>query len=143
MLRSDGLYCLIQKGTNDCFRFEEDGTVIHASIGGSDGTPAFPRAYWFHRNNANVSRGRYTAEGDLIVFITVSAAGKIEYRGTVGEDRIILSCHSYINGFESFDDEYVFYPFDAIAAWNRPPEPPAADEDDDEHDDDNRSQDQY
>lgn len=146
MLRFDGLYCFAQGRVNSCLRFYEDGLVINASIGGEEGKPAFPRAYWFNRYSDSPSRGNYTVDGTWITFLSECKSGKVAYEGEIREDRLILSSKSYINDNRTFDRDYVFYPFTAIPTWNKlNDDPPASktNDDDDDHDDDNRSQDQY
>ncbi len=142
MIHFDGLYCCIRDRVNYCLRFFEDGTVISASVGGHEGKPAFPRAFWFNPSGRNVSRGRYRADGDLIAFIAESADGRVEYVGEIGEDRLILNTHSCINDGWTYGQAFVFRPFSTIPAWDAPAGAPPVQEDDD-HDDDNRSQDQY
>ena len=142
MIHSDGLYCCIRDRANDCLRFFEDGTVISACVGGTDGKATFPKAFWFNPSNPNVSRGQYRVEENLIVFITESEAGRVEYAGEIGEDRLTLNSHSCINDTRLYGRAFVFRPFSAIPAWDAPAGAPPAEEDDD-HDDDNRSQDQY
>ena len=143
LLRFDGIYCRITEDTNYCLRFYADGLVIDASVGGPAGSTPFPRAHWFNRcNPVNLSRGNWIADrnetGQPISF----SAGKVDYQGEIGEDKLILSSLSHINGHRAVNREYVFFPFNDIPGWDLPEEPSVPDDEDD-HDDDNRSQDQY
>ena len=143
LLRFDGIYCQITEDTNYCLRFYPDSLVISASIGGTAGKTAFPRAFWFNQFSAvNVYRGNWTADRNETGQPVSFSCGKVDYQGEIGEDKLILSSYSHHNGNRTSNREYIFYPFSSIPGWDLPKEPPAMDEEDD-HDDDNRSQDQY
>jgi hypothetical protein len=115
-LHFDGLYCYIQNAeqetnsVNYVFRFYEDGTVISATIGRSSADQSlFPAASWFNKDNADVSRGTYSINGNEIVFSSTSSVGTVDYEGTLENGKMILDSYSHINGFQSEDREYVFY----------------------------------
>ncbi len=122
-LRYDGLYCFIMDfdgnglTNNYALRFYEDGTVIHTSV--EQKKPEgnyFPRESWFNRENEYYADllGHYTLAGGEITLTTAAPKGTVDYKGTVLTDKLVLSSHSNINGFELSNCQYRFYPFDQI-----------------------------
>ena len=119
-IRYDGLYSNIQDDTNSVFRFYEDGTSIQASIGQTDKDKvSFPRPNWFHKDHFsfNYSPNTYTINGNNINIKSTSESGTVEYNGTIGENKIKLSWHSYINGNNGGPEVFEFYPFSKLEAW--------------------------
>lgn len=124
-VRFDGLYCHItfdeEYGVmqNKVFLFYPDGTVIDATIEQTEESSGyFPHASWFSKDNADFAGSTGTYEmSDGIVFSTVSEYGSVDYRGEVYNGYLILDSHSNINGHETQDVRYDFYPFSEIEGW--------------------------
>ena len=125
-LRYDGLYCFIYDYRDDGFtdnmvlRFYEEGDVLSVTVS-QTATDAgyFPKSEWFYRENPSYpgSIGFYTLDGVEISFTVAGAMGTVDYWGTVTDGGLVLSSHSNINGHETSDRQYVFYPFEDIANW--------------------------
>lgn len=124
VLRYDGIYCYIRDFDNDgltnnyALRFYEDGTVIHASVEQQKkGSSYFPKASWFHRESEYYQDllGEYQLTDGAITLTTHNPDGSVDYEGTVLTDKLMLSSHSNINGYEIKGCEYVFYAFDELS----------------------------
>lgn len=120
-LRYDGMYCYIRDFdynglmNNYALRFYEDGTVIHTSVEQkAQGTGYFPKESWFNKENPYYKEllGHFEVSGGGITLTTGAPEGTVDYKGTVGEDKLVLDSRSNINGFELTGCEYVFYPFE-------------------------------
>ena len=120
VLRYDGVYCYIWDFDNDgltnnyALRFYEDGTVIHTSVEQTEPEGNYiPKASWFSKENEYSADllGHYERTGGSFTLTTYGPYGSVDYQGTVREDKLVLSSHSNINGYEVTGSEYVFYPF--------------------------------
>jgi len=77
----------------------------------------FPKASWFHRESEYYQDllGEYQLMDGAITLTTHSPNGSVDYEGTVLTDKLRLSSHSNINGYEVKGSEYVFYSFDELS----------------------------
>ena len=103
-IRYDGVYYKKNNSYTSYLRFYSDGTVITAS---STGT-IIEIKRWFNKENSDISKGIYRIVEEKISFQSKSSNGVVEYNGQVYENKIILNSHSYINGYEEKNREYLF-----------------------------------
>lgn len=99
-LRYDGLYQSPQPSYTMYLRFYADGTVLTVSSSGSAGQVAT----WFGKNHDNISTGKYVIQNSTLTFSATSAAGVVDYSGTINGEDIKLDMTSHINGNKSTDD---------------------------------------
>ena len=127
-LRFDGLYCYIYTNeksglrNNSALRFYPDGVVISVSIAQrNEESGLFPNDSWFNRDDERISSilGSYEYESGVISIVDVSSSGTVDRWGEVHEGYMVLSSHSNINGHDSTDLVFEFYPFDEIEGWYR------------------------
>ena len=99
-------------------RLYEDSTVLTVTVSvnnaagegeGEFGRAEFPQLWqkvgrWFNRENdpAYFSSGTYVCKANVISFSSTSAAGRVDYKGRVSKDKLILNSHSQINGHKSY-----------------------------------------
>jgi hypothetical protein len=75
-------------------KFYEDGSVISVT---STGTVE-QVSKWFNKNHEMVGKGKYDIDGETISFTTSSAAGELEYSGSIDSPKkLTLSLKSETN----------------------------------------------
>lgn len=80
-------------------RFYDDGTVVTVTTEVSRS----PSDVAEKIKASNTGKGHYTVQGSNIEFTTQSKWGAVNYKGTVGDKKLDLEAHSYINGNTSHD----------------------------------------
>jgi len=107
LLRYDGVY-QTPKFKDGVFyfkylRFYPDGLVTGVS------TPGKPEQIqkWFLPENANISTGKYSVDGNRISFSLKSSAGVVDFSGELAVDQIRLYSRSKINQNEG-EEMYSF-----------------------------------
>ena len=132
-LRFDGLYYRVSGRITSFLRFFPDGSVIGTSIARSRTSPyAGALRRWWHREksppaldpqamaakmaswfNAQWSgeRGTYQLQGTQLEFFTTSSAGRVDHRGTIGVDSLLLDSHNQALGHRTAKFTYRYAPF--------------------------------
>jgi hypothetical protein len=96
----DGVYAAASIDTHgaaigwDYVRFFDDGAVITVSA------PGQAESAWLRADDTHSAKGRYAIQGSAISFSATSGFGVVDYRGTIGKDKIALRWRSRINGLE-------------------------------------------
>ena len=108
-LRDDGIYCLEDRNPDGsiycymCLRFYPRlRQVIENSF------DTLPAPGLFTLADSRFRRAAYQRTGDSLHFENVSPYGRVEYHGTIREDRLLIHRHSYINGRDFPNCVYVF-----------------------------------
>ena len=105
MLRYDGIYQAKEEDYFLYLRFYADGTVLTVSSG-SHPDQVFSL---ISKDQAEVSTGNYTLEGDTLSFSATSEEGTVDYHGQLDGERLVVQSYSHINESHS-DEEYTFVP---------------------------------
>ena len=99
----NGVYRYDSGSTSYWMRFYDDGTVVTVSTELSRS----PSDVAEKIKESNTGKGHYTVQESNIEFSTDSQWGRVSYKGTVGDKKLDLEAHSYINGNTS-QDHYRF-----------------------------------
>lgn len=110
VLRYDGVYVSeVPDGeVSYCMylRFYPDGTVLDATAGCGDDQLAEVKQ-WMTVESAEqksvISRGKVKLSGASIAFSTFSIVGKVNYKGEIVGNTLVLKWHSYINNQDGED----------------------------------------
>ncbi len=130
-LRFDGIYYRATAGVTQLLRFFPDGTVVGTSIATTrpGGHAGWLRRWWHAEKSSGArldpremavrasswlnaewsqQRGAYTVAGSELDFFLVSGTSRVEYRGTIAADGLLLDAHSHALGHRTTNVPYDF-----------------------------------
>jgi hypothetical protein len=123
MPRFDGLYYTLLDSNStvvpadtlplyEYFRFKENNLVSKALTWESPAEVARWIGAYFQMNYP-FSRSPYFVTGPIIEFVTISDYGRIDYTGTIEDDKIVFTQHNHITG----KTNSVTYDFVKVTFW--------------------------